>query len=183
MKLRKQRGMSLLELMIALTVLVIGLLSALLLIMTAVATNSRNRMDTSGTFVSQVILESILTQPGSGAITITDCGGNNITIQTAGPSTAGSSLGANLLTDGTGRIDFSQATSGITAGYSASYVGCGSGGRQLVYDVRWNVQKMSQYSRQVTVAARQSRVIGNGTKTAGLYLAIPANLRSVLTSY
>ncbi len=175
--------MSLLELMIALTVLVIGLLALMALILTAVATNSRNRMDTSGTFVSQTFLETILNQPGSTAVTLTDCAGNAITIQTAAPTTVGASLGANLMTDGSGRIDFSQAASGITTGYKASYVGCGSGGRTSTYDVRWNILKVNAYSKQVTVAARHNPVIGGTSRLAAIYYQMPANLRSISTTY
>lgn len=185
MKLRnskKTSGMSLLELMIALTVLVVGLLALMALILTAVATNSRNRTDTSGTFVSQTFLEAILTQPGGGAVTLIDCAGNAVAIQTAAPAAVNTSNGATLMTDGSGRIDFSQAAAGIAAGYHANYVGCGSGGKNMTFDVRWNVYRINSYSRQVTVAARQTPIGGTGA-LAGVYFQMPANLRSILTVY
>lgn len=178
----KKKGMTMVELMIALTILAIGLLSLMGLIMTATATNSRNRLDSSGTFVAQQFMEAFMNQPTSGNVTIKDCAGNTITVATAGPGTAGNSNGANLTSDNSG-IDFTQASSGITANYSATYVTCGNGGMSATYDVRWNVRTIDTYSRMVTVAARHNPVIGNGTKLAGLYYQAPVNLRSVISSY
>jgi prepilin-type N-terminal cleavage/methylation domain-containing protein len=181
-KFAKKKGMTLIELMIALTILAIGLLGLMGLIMTATATNSRNRLDSSGTFVAQQFMEAFMNQTGSGNVTIRDCAGNTITVATAGPATAGSSTGANLTSDNSG-IDFTQAVSGVTANYSATYVTCGTGGMSASYDVRWNVRKIDTYSRMVTIAARHNPVIGNGTKLAGVYYQAPVNLRSVVTLY
>src|SRR4029079_7067905 len=95
----KKKGMTLIELMIALTILAIGFLGFMGLIMTATATNSRNRLDSSGTFVAQQFMEAIQNQTGSGNVTLKDCAGNTITVATAGPGTAGNSNGANLTSD------------------------------------------------------------------------------------
>jgi ABC-type Fe3+-hydroxamate transport system substrate-binding protein len=176
--------MSLLELMIALAVLVVGLLALMALVMTAVASNSRNRTDTSGTFVAQIFIENILKQPNSTAVTITDCAGNNVTVQSAPPGTVNTGTGANLMADGSGRIDFTQDASTVTTGYHALYVGCGDGGKNTTYDVRWNVWNISPYSRQVTVAARINTALGAGSAgLGGVYFAVPANLRSIVTTY
>ncbi len=184
MRRRKTRGMSLLELMIALTVLVVGLLALMGLVMTAVASNTRNRTDTSGTFVAQTFIESIINQPNAAAVTVTDCAGNSIAVQSAPPSTVGSSIGAALMTDGSGRIDFTQSAWLITPGYHSTYVSCGDGGKSTTYDVRWNIYKISSYSRQVTVSARISTQVGAGSASlGGVYFAIPANLRSIVTTY
>jgi prepilin-type N-terminal cleavage/methylation domain-containing protein len=184
MMITKKRGMSLLELMIALTVLVVGLLALMGLVTTAIASNTRNRTDTSGTFVAQIFIENILKQPNATAITVTDCAGNNITVQSAPPVTANTGIGANLMTDGSGRIDFSQSASTVANGYHAMYVGCGDGSRNTTYDVRWNVWNISPYSRQVTVAARINSTVGAGSASlGGVYFAIPANLRSIVTTY
>lgn len=176
----QQRGMTLIELMISLVILTVGLTSLVGLIMTAAASNNRNRLDTTGTFVAQTITESIVNQPGGGTVALTDCAGTAITVSTAGPATAGSSNGANLTSDGSG-IDFTQAASGVAAGYKATYTSCGAGGRTATYDVRWNVRTISQYSRLVTVAARQTRVLGSGSRTQGIYFQAPVNLRTIVT--
>ncbi len=176
----RQRGMTLIELMISLVILTVGLTSLLGLIMTAAASNNRNRLDTTGTFVAQIFIESIVNQPGGGNVSITDCAGNAITIATAGPATAGSSNGANLTGDNSG-IDFTQSVGTVTANYKANYVSCGSGGRTATYDVRWNVRTISNYSRLVTVSARQTKVLGSGSKVSGVYFQPPVNLRTILT--
>ncbi len=174
----RQRGMTLIELMIAVTILTVGLTALLGLILTAAASNNRNRVDTTGTFVAQIFMENISNQPAGNNVTMTDCGGNSITIATAGPATAGSSLGANLTTTGSG-IDFTQLASGVPANYRATYVSCGSGGRTTSYDVRWNIRTISQNSKLVTVSARAATVLGGGR--SGTLFQAPVNLRTILT--
>lgn len=181
-KFAKKKGMTLIELMIALAILAVGLLGLMGLIMTATATNSRNRLDSSGTFVAQQFMEAFLNQTGSGNVTIRDCAGSTITVATAGPATAGNYTGANLTADYTA-IDFTQSIGSVPANYSATYVTCGTGGRSASYDVRWNVLTIDTNSRMVMVAARHNPVIGNGTKLAGMYYQAPVNLRSIVSKY
>ena len=59
----REGGMGLIELMIALTVLVVGMLSLMTLITTAIRTNNRNRIDTGGTLIAQMVMERIAAQP------------------------------------------------------------------------------------------------------------------------
>ena len=151
-----ESGMSLIELMIALTVLTVGLAALLALLMTAIRTNTSNKLDTGGTLAAQAVLETIAAQPSGANVTMYDCVGNAITVKTA-PDTS-----VNLLTSyPVGDVDFSQA-SGITSGYSASYVGCGPVGRRVTYDVRWRIQTITSgtgYSEKlIIVGAAQSRV-------------------------
>lgn len=154
---KRERGMSLIELMIALTVLTVGLAALLALLMTAIKTNTSNKLDTGGTLAAQAVLETIAAQPSGANVTMYDCVGNAITVKTAPDTTV------NLLTSyPVGDVDFSQ-TSGITSGYSASYVGCGPAGRRVTYDVRWRIQTIStdgvNYSEKlIIVGAAQSRV-------------------------
>jgi prepilin-type N-terminal cleavage/methylation domain-containing protein len=175
-KASRQRGMSLLELMIAMTVLVVGLLSLMSLILVAVSSNTRNKTDTGGTLVAEVFMESILSQPGGGTVQITDCANNSLTVSTAGPAAVGTSNGATLLADGSG-IDFTQLASAVTpAGYKATYVTCGAGGSTTTYDVRWNVRAIDNLSRMVTVAAQHK------AGTSGRLFTPPVSLRSILTN-
>src|SRR5512143_2727408 len=135
MKMRKgQRGMSLIELMIALTVLTVGLAALMGLLVTAIGTNNKNKLDTGGTLAAQAVLEAIAAQPGGADVKIYDCAGNPIVVKTA-PDTS-----VLLWTSGpfAGDVDFTQ-TSGITGNYSASYVGCGPAGASATYDVRWRI--------------------------------------------
>ena len=171
---KDQRGMTMLELMISLSILVVGLLGLMSLLLTAVAGNGRNKTDTNSTLVAQMFMESILNQPGGSTTAITDCAGTSFTIATAGPATAGTSLGASLTSDG--RIDFTQAKTAVAANYKATYVSCGSSGTTTTFDVRWNVRAISGSSRLVTVSAQ------NGVARGGLVFVAPVNLRSILAN-
>ena len=42
------------------------------------------------------------------------------------------------------------------------YVDCGNGGRQTVYDVRWNLITMSTFARMAIISARPSGAPANG---------------------
>jgi hypothetical protein len=55
------------------------------------------------------------------------------------------------------------------------YAGCGAGGRQTIYDVRWNIVTLSTYSRMIFVSARPQ---GSGT-VGGLRFIVPVNLRTI----
>ena len=55
------------------------------------------------------------------------------------------------------------------------YVDCGNGGRQTVYDVRWDLVTMSTDARMAIISARPS---GTGV-SGGLRFVMPANLRTI----
>jgi prepilin-type N-terminal cleavage/methylation domain-containing protein len=179
----RQRGMTLIELMIALTVLTVGLLALMGLFSVAIASNNRNKLDTGGTFAAQAVLETIAAQPAGTDVAMTDCVGNAITIKTASPAVGSSPnyVGANIMTDGTGRIDFQgQTAASVTTGYKTSYVGCGPTGKQVTYDVRWNIQTVSAYSRLVTVGAAQTQAVqALGTANQLKYFNPPVTLRTI----
>ncbi|HEX6908691.1 MAG TPA: prepilin-type N-terminal cleavage/methylation domain-containing protein [Terriglobales bacterium] len=148
-------GMSMLELMVAMAVLAVGMTAVMALFHTAILTNNRAKVDTSATMLAQTVLEKIAAQPATqnAAISLTDCGATPTTwvIATAGAAAPGN--GATL--DGTsGAIDFTQTYADVPASYKMQFAGCGAGGRQLTFDVRWNVQTVSANTRLITVAAR-----------------------------
>lgn len=179
----KQRGMTLIELMIALTVLTVGLLALMGLLSVAIASNNRNKLDTGGTFAAQAVLETIAAQPAGTDVSMTDCAGNTFTISTASPAVGISPnyTGANIMTDGTGRIDFQgQTAAAVTTGYKASYVGCGPAGKQVTYDVRWRIQTISGYSKLITVGAAQTQAVkALGTANQLKYFNPPVTLRTI----
>src|SRR5712692_1536873 len=73
---RGESGMGLLELMIAMTVLTVGMLGSMVMILTGMQSNSRNKTDNAATVLDQEILEMFATlknYPQSGYVTIYDC--------------------------------------------------------------------------------------------------------------
>jgi len=64
-----ERGISLVELVIAITVLAIGMAGLAVLFSTAIMNNSRSKGDTSGTMLTQTVLEQIAAQPANLALT------------------------------------------------------------------------------------------------------------------
>jgi type IV pilus assembly protein PilV len=180
-------GLSLIELMIAMTVLAVGLVGTLALILSAIASNTRNKFDTSATFLAQAVMEQILQQPGATnpTLSLTDCAGNTFSINTTGATGVGA--GALLYTSGTAptaslvdTINFTQARTAVPTGYQMQFVTCNSNGVSATYDVRWNIVKLDYPSaalsviKLVTVSARQA-----GATTNIKLFAPPVTLRSV----
>jgi prepilin-type N-terminal cleavage/methylation domain-containing protein len=193
-KRSEAKGMTLIELMIACFVLAVGMLGSLAMIFMAIATNSRNKFDTTGTMVAQTVIEQINTLPTNAtqggafvtAINLTDCqvtdaGGtvthaattHSISIQAGDIGVpTGAALVANNDTDLSrkpGDIDFSETTP--PTGYNMKWHTCGD----IEYDVRWNIIQVSERSKLVTVAARQQIFSRNNVK---MY-APPVTLRSI----
>jgi prepilin-type N-terminal cleavage/methylation domain-containing protein len=174
-------GFSLIELMIAISVLAVGMSALVGLFITAVMNNGRSSTDTTATMLAQTVLEKIAAQPASSAATFTlrDCnpsGGTNWTIATAGAFSPGA--GANL-DSSSASIDFTQPYSGVTSNYKMQFVSCGNNGHQAIYDVRWNIQTIvANRSRVITVSARPQSA-GNATSVSNLMFALPVTLRTV----
>jgi hypothetical protein len=162
------------ETLIASSVMAVCALGLMAYIGTAVATNSRNRFDSTTTMLAQSVAEQIQsTVIGSGTTTLSDCAGTAFSINTA-PG------GAALTSDGT--INFSQTSP--PSAYRMIYVvksPCNpSGVEQAAYDVRWNVELVGDgvsptNSYRITIGAQmQNRGYGN---TA---FARPVTLRMML---
>jgi len=171
----------LLESLIAMIVLAIGLGGLSSLLMASLYTNHRSSQDTSSTMVAEHVLEQISALPANSAtaLTVTDCAGTAWNISTQGHAQAagsGGSYGGDgaTLTSG-GVIDWTQAYGAVPAGYAMQYVDCGNGGRQTVYDVRWDLITMSSYARMAVISARPTGATVNG----GLRFVMPANLRTI----
>jgi hypothetical protein len=176
-KQSNQRGTSLVELMIACLVLIVGVAGCAALIPLAIGTNFKNRQQSNSTVISQMVMEQIMSVPaGSNLIlAVTDCANNVNNINTNGSAGAGS--GAPLLASGD--VNFNVAA---PAGYGMLYTTCGSAGRQFVYDVRWNIQKPSTYVKLITVStklrgsgAANSNVNGTDLK----FFSLPVTIRSM----
>jgi prepilin-type N-terminal cleavage/methylation domain-containing protein len=181
---KSQAGMTLVELMIALSILAVGMGALTNLMVLAMETDNRNSKDTSATLLAQMVIEQISAQhPNSSAsIAVTDCAGNSWTVATAGgaaPDGAGATLVTSSTAAGYGGINQTQAYSSITANYKMKYVDCGGAGNTgnpTTYDVRWNVMTIdANYTRLVTASARPL----NANLLGGVQFALPVNLRAV----
>lgn len=170
-RVRGQAGVTMIELMIAGVVMVVGFLGMMILITTAIATNNRNKMDTNATLAAQMVFEEIRSDIATGASpTLTDCGGTSWTIG-VGSNTVGSNTGATL---SGASIDF---TASKVTNYSMSYQVCTANGGQATYDVRWNVQTLTGGVSLVTVGAKPV-----GASSDLKYFALPVTLRGIAGS-
>jgi Tfp pilus assembly protein PilV len=178
----REAGLTLIEVMFAGAVLVAGFMGLFGLFLTAIASNNRNKLDSTSTMLAQAIVEninSVLTRPG---INLASCSGNNCldtfsdctgTVHTMTTATGGVAL------NGT-QIDFTQTNP--PALYQMDYVVCDAN-TQSTYDVRWNIQTVTGSSNLgstylVTVGVRKK---GQGSG-GNLYFALPVNLRTYVAN-
>lgn len=174
---KKQSGMTLVEIMIALALLAVGMLALFGIFASAMQGNNKSNKDTSATMLAQMVMEQINAQAANATapFLLTDCAGNQFQINTL-PGGATLYPGANVLNGG--GVDWTQAPPTVatvaTAGWDMVYVSCGAGGQQIPYEVRWNIQTISTNSRLVTVSAKQ-----RSSRTGGVRYAVPATLRSI----
>jgi prepilin-type N-terminal cleavage/methylation domain-containing protein len=197
-KIRKQTGFSLIELLIALTVMTIAMLALAILFGTAVATNQRSKIDTTSTMLSQTVIDAIGAQaPNATAkFNIVDCAGNNVSINPAAPTALNASTGATTFVDASGKtqIDWTQAYStavggpaGNTGNYMATYVSCNAvtGATfesAITYEIRWNITNTSSVTKLVVASSRMKGTgVAANTGSSNLRLfAPPATLRAIL---
>ncbi len=171
-KIRKSRrnlesGMTMLEVLFAVVVMTVGFLGLVGLVTVAIASNNRNKLDSTGTMLTQAVVEQIgSTLVGTGTAALSDCDSHTFTIATAvgGATLSGSS------------IDFSQSLTSVPTNYSMQFTVC-SAGLKSYYDVRWNVQAMSNEVYLITVGARMKGSGAGGNK----FFALPVTLRTYVS--
>jgi prepilin-type N-terminal cleavage/methylation domain-containing protein len=168
---RHERGMSLIELMIAMVVLLVGLIGSMALVAISMRNNGRSRQQGNSTIVSQLITEKIssVRATTSPLLQITDCAGNVFNVSTTAPG--GSPLTAS------GDVDFTQP---VVATYQMLYTDCGTVGRQVTYDVRWNIQQPSNFVKLLTVSTQKRSVQGPGQATDLKYFSLPVTIRTLI---
>jgi Tfp pilus assembly protein PilV len=192
-------GMGLIELMIAMTVLTVGMLGSMVMIVTGMESNTRNKRDNSATILDQELLETFATlknYPQTGTVTIYDCApsGSNAHLASLVQGTfAANGAGATLVTTGTaaqnvGDIDWTQATptlaTSAVAGYAMMYQTCGG----EIYEVRWNVMDANAGAlpagdvSRISLLTVSSRLTANKNGTNGMLFALPTTLRTIIES-
>ncbi len=167
-KLRKnsEAGITLIELLIAAVVVIVGFMATLLLVLSAIASNNRNRMDSTGTMLAQAVVENVSSViVGTGSSALTDCAGTNWNVSSV---VGGAALSGS-------QIDFTQASP--PTNYYMNYVVCGVGS-QTTYDVRWNVSQVTSDTYLVTVGVKKKGTTNSGSK----YFALPVTLRTYVSN-
>jgi prepilin-type N-terminal cleavage/methylation domain-containing protein len=149
---RSADGLTLIELMIAMVIMAFGIIASMNLIIVAIAGNARSKQQSNSTALAQTVTERIMAVPANNTaiLTITDCTNAVFNVNTA----AG---GAPLTA--AGDVDYTQAAVG---NYNMQYNDCATNGRTATYDVRWNVQSLSGYSKLLTVSSRLRAYGRNG---------------------
>lgn len=187
---KSQSGFTLIELMISMLVLLVGLGGLLILLVSSLYTNKTAATDTSSTMIAEHVLEQITAQglQATAPLQMQDCSyptpqtinfATNPAVLGSGNSGANGGNGATLTANGV--IDWTQAFASVPSDsvsgypYAIKYTDCGTNGKQKVYDVRWNVIKMSTNDRLIVIGARPANV----TTSGGLRFVMPANLRTV----
>ena len=172
--LKSEAGISMIEVMLAASMMAVCSLSLMALIGSSIASNTRNKFDSTTTMLVQSVVEQIsATVIGSGTSTLTDCNGTSWTID--------SEPGGATLTS-SDKIDFTQTSP--PTNYRMLYVvrsPCTSTGiEQAVYDVRWNVQLIGSGVTATNTfllsVGGQMQDRGQGNK----YFASPVNVRVLL---
>lgn len=174
----RQAGMTLIELLIAMLVLAIGMAGILVMITTAIASNARNKGDSTATMVSQMVMERLASVSASTdtTVNITDCrpasqgGPQTLTLSTT-PGDPLNGAGATLTN---GLIDWTVTA--VPANYGFVYYNCGTGQQAAPYEVRVNVMRAAAgYTKLITVSTRP---VGGVRGPAQLF-APPVTLRTM----
>ena len=162
---RKQRGMTLIELMISMVVLLVGVVGSMALIAYAIGGNSRSRQQSNATVVAQMLSEKLSSQKASisNSLVVNDCTNASNTLFTA--------AGGGSLTS-SGDVDFAQAA---VTGYQMYYTDCGTGGRQVIYDVRWTITQPTSYTKLIVVSAKMKNA-GTDIKV----FSLPVTIRTLV---
>jgi type IV pilus assembly protein PilV len=171
-----EQGLTLVEVMIAGFILVVGMLGFAALMATAIAANSRSRTDSTASMLSQTVMEqiaaSLIGQSGAAAPQVRDCTGTAYPIDM---SVGGAALDSN---EG---IDWTQTT--VPTNYQMLYQICASttntnaNAQETTYDVRWNVSKINNTNTYLIIAgARPKNYVANLR-----YFALPVVLKMYVT--
>jgi prepilin-type N-terminal cleavage/methylation domain-containing protein len=191
-------GFSLLELIVAMSVLTVGMLGSMIMILAGMQSNTRNKTDSSAVVLDQEILEKFATlklYPAPGFVTIYDCalnaGNANAHHASLAQGASPTGAGATLYTAATapapanvGDIDWTQPTpalaTSVAQGYAMLYQSCSGD----IYEVRWNIMQSPAPNgttrlSTLTVSSRQTAAKGS---RIGMLFAPPTTLRTLIES-
>ena len=146
-------GFTLLEMMLACAVLMVGIAAVVELVPASLKTSVNNRLDTMATVVAQRELDQMLTQPLT-ATAFVDADNDPVSLGGAGAP------GANVVMDGqSAAIDFSSALSSVPTGFSKLYVDLNDPNRAS-FELRWAVfsemNGATVVSRRIIIGCRRA---------------------------
>jgi hypothetical protein len=153
-------GFSILEMLIASTIMMVGIVSVVQLVPISLQLNASNRLDTVATVIAQRELDQMLSQPLS-KTTFTDQDGNSISLGGAG------SPGAPVVMQGqTPQIDFTAAP---VTGFSIPQYVDPNDPTGATFELRWAVIPSSGnlVSKRIIIGCRRT----NGNRPS-----LPVNL-------
>jgi prepilin-type N-terminal cleavage/methylation domain-containing protein len=147
---RQQRGFTLIEMMIAVVMILVGLVAVAQLVSASIFLNSANRDDSTSVVLAQNELNQFVNQPLS-TLSYTDNLGN---VCTLGNGTTGSFVGSPITSGGNQQvIDYSQAA---VNGYSFNWTDPNDPSG-ATYDVRWAVYTFpSTTGKRFIISARKT---------------------------
>lgn len=158
----KQRGFTLMEVLVATILLLTGIVAVAQLVPVAVNANNGNRRDSTAAVIAQRQLTQFLQLPVTfpGPYLYTDPNGNIISCNLGDPTQPGVTVGSPVINTGSRpSIDFSAAK---VAGYNFTTTADPEDPYKATYDVRWAVitagNGTSATSRRFIIAARQVNV-------------------------
>src|SRR5919108_1598037 len=159
----RQQGFSILEMLIATVILLVGLVAVAQLVPASVLLNYRNRMDSTALVFAQRRLDQMLDQPLTSNFFVDNLGN---TCQLGDPATLNAVQGSTVISiNNQTLIDFSQppGSPAPTNGYSFTYQDLADP-NGTTYDVRWAViitgNGVTASSKRFILGVRQ--IGGNG---------------------
>jgi prepilin-type N-terminal cleavage/methylation domain-containing protein len=193
-------GMSIIELMIAMTILAIAMLASMVMVMIGMQTDNSSKTDSTATILDQEIIEKYATlknYPKPVTVNIWDCalngGSANLHLADLGSGALPAGNGAVVYQASppaptaveVGDIDWTSPApvfaTAVTPGYAMLYQTCSGD----LYEVRWNIAQLSPVRSLLTVSARPraAQVFTAGaSQTRAVLFARPVTLRTMIVN-
>jgi type II secretory pathway pseudopilin PulG len=158
-QLRQQCGFSILEMLLASVIMMVGVISVVQLVPASLQLNANNRLDTLATVIAQRELDQMVTQPLS-VDTFLDTDGRVISL--GGPNSPGATLAIDPQTLAP-QIDFSANP---VTGFSIPAYVDKNDPNGATFDVRWAVISLPKaspnpISRRIIIGCRKTNATGS----------------------
>ena len=168
-------GITMIETMMAAAILVIGSMSVVGLIFGSIASNNRNKIDSTQTMLAQAIVEHVNSNLiGNATSTIADCRGAGAGDHTINTFVGGANLDATgAAIDFTEDIDADSSKDNYHMDYYVNNPCTSTGTLQAIYDLRWRVDQISGTNTYILTVSSQMKNRGQGDR----FFSSPVTLR------